>query len=330
MNLIEYPPLPKQIGKLTFPAIAGNWDHSAKTLQQINRAIASRLTEEKIIVAVAGSLGRMDASFGISDFDYLLLLDDESIDGNAIDAKLREVAAELNLPPPNPHGAFVKPIGVEELIRRTGSPDEDVATMAKRLLLLMESKPVYNEAGFKNVIERILAKYLGRVTQDHSKEALFLLNDTIRYFRAICVNYEFSFFKENEKWGLRYVKLLHSRVIMYAGLLFLTLNSSKYGDKPKYIRQHIEKTPLEKILHVYEDNSDRAYAHLLGLYNLFIARMNEPIQRTQLSVEFEDRHSAPVYRELRVTGDALRKELMRFLSARRGTWTDNVFEYLVF
>jgi hypothetical protein len=333
MNPINYPLLPPQVDPKQLPVIAGNWTYSAETLRRVNKALTKCIDRKHVAIAVAGSLGRLDASEQLSDFDYLLLVDDKNLNVAEIESLVREVAGKEKLPLPNPEGAFAQPILVEDLISKTGSAEDDLYISAKRLLLLMESKPLFNELEFKNILNRILDKYLRRVDEDRSKEPLFLLNDIIRYFRGICVNYEFSFWKQNQRWGLRYIKLLHSRILMYSGLLFLVLNSSKTSHaqhKKSYISNHVELTPLEKILHVYEDNGDYSYNYLLGIYNVFLMKMNDAQLRAQLDVDFENRHAAAVYQELRVTGDALRKELMRFLWSRRGCWSDNALEYLIF
>jgi len=333
MKTIRYPRLPSAIDPAHYPYIAANWKSSAETLEKLNSTLTQKIDQEHLAIAVAGSLGRLDASPDLSDFDYLLLINDKGIDANKVDAAIREVAKELALTTPNPIGAFAKPILVQELIEKAGSAEDDLFISAKRLLLLMESKPIYNELEFKNILNRILDRYLRRVDEDRSREPLFLLNDIIRYFRGICVNYEFNFWKQNQKWGLRYIKLLHSRILMYSGLLFLTLNSSKpshAATKRDYILAHVELTPMEKLVHVYQDNDDSSFNYLLSIYNLFLMKMNDPIARSQLDVEFEERHRIPVYQELRVSGDALRKELMRFVFSRRGVWSDNILEYLIF
>src|SRR5439155_11811704 len=101
-----------------------------------------------------------------------------------------------------------------------GDPEEPLRVFGKRLLLLLESQPVYDDAAYAALLDDIVERYAaGYVKEDPTKEWTFLLNDLIRYFRSVCVTYQPDFEHEKEKWSLRNVKLRHSRLIMYAGLL---------------------------------------------------------------------------------------------------------------
>src|SRR6185436_13433920 len=104
----------------------------------------------------------------------------------------------------------------------------NLGSLAQRMLLLMECRPIFNERVYRSAIDQILGRYLDLVRQDPRKDPLVLMNDLVRYFRSICVNYHFNFWRQQEKWGLRNVKLKHSRIILYAGLLFLVVNSTKH------------------------------------------------------------------------------------------------------
>ncbi|MCJ7507862.1 MAG: hypothetical protein MUO85_03925, partial [candidate division Zixibacteria bacterium] len=197
--------------------------------------------------------------------------------------------------------------------------------------LLMESKPIYNESVFRNAVDKILRKYLELIMIDPKKEALFLLNDVIRYFRSICVNYQFNFWKEEDKWVMRNVKLRHSRIIMYAGLLLLILNASKNTeDKFSYMQSKIYLTPIEKIIHVYTDNKDLSFTRILGTYDVFLRKNSDGEIRKALRVDYDERYSNPYYAELKVNSDNLQTEFTRFIFAQKGRWTEQIYEYLIF
>jgi hypothetical protein len=80
------------------------------------------------------------------------------------------------------------------------------------MLLLLEGEWLVNEAGFHSLRREILQRYIGDKMTDHQL-SLFLLNDVIRYYRTMAVDYEFKT-NEGDKpkpWGIRNIKLVFSR-----------------------------------------------------------------------------------------------------------------------
>jgi len=200
------------------------------------------------------------------------------------------------------------------------------------MLLLLESRPVYDDAKYEGLITELFSRYAEYLKDAPDKEYVFLMNDLIRYFRYICVNYQANFWRENENWVIRNLKLRHSRVIMYAGLLFLLGEASKYQgqDKISFVRDHLALTPLERLGLVYENNHDRGFFRVIGLYNVFLSRLSDEAWRTKLNVEYHDRYSLSEFSEMKANSDGLVAELLRFVFARRGQWSDRFFEYLIF
>jgi hypothetical protein len=213
-----------------------------------------------------------------------------------------------------------------------GEATEEVDKLGKRMLLLLESRSVYNPQEYDELIEKLFSKYAEYLTGDPNKEYAFLLNDLIRYFRFICVNYQASFWRENDRWVIRNLKLRHSRIIMYAGLLFLIGEASKYhgNEKISFVRDHLKLTPLERLGLVYESNSDRSFFRVVGPYNVFVSRLSDKDWRDKLNVDYAQRYSLPEFSEMKANSDALVAELLRFVFARRGQWSERFFEYLLF
>jgi hypothetical protein len=302
---------------------------------RLNKALNTKLPElgggKAYSVATAGSFGRMEAS-AQSDLDFMVITDsplDETLCHQIIETAF-DAAKELGISLPNPEGVFAMATPYEELIEKAGAKEDTLDSLAQRMLLLMEAKPVYNEAVFRNAIDLILRKYLAYLLGHPHRDAVFLLNDIIRYFRSICVNYQFNFWREGEKWAVRNAKLHHSRVIMYTGLLFTVLNASIHQDKPAYIRGMVDKTPLERIVAVYLDANDRGYERLLSAYDVFLLRMQDEQAREDLQVEYNDRYTSTAYRQMRISADVIASELTRFVFAQRDRWTQRMFEYLLF
>ena len=201
-----------------FPVLTENWAESRERIQEIRGVLkAGGLPHGVRTLAFAGSLGRMEYG-DASDCDLLVVLTDAARQDEAVaaDAYAQVWAAlgPLNLTPPKPTGTFSTPTSEQHLCdkRNVGAPDEDLRVLAKRLLLLLETQPVYNDAEYETLITGVVNSYAeGYVDKKPTKEWVFLLNDLIRYFRSLCVNYQWDFRTDHVKWPLRNTKLRHSR-----------------------------------------------------------------------------------------------------------------------
>jgi hypothetical protein len=255
---------------------------------------------------------------------------DSSLDNDQ--TLIRTAIEEYGVSPPNKSGVFSAARTIKDLTEHLGLVTEQVDELGKRMLLLLESRSVYNDAKYEALMTEIFSKYSEYVKGAPDKEYVFLLNDLIRYYRYICVNYQATFWRENEKWVIRNLKLRHSRVTMYAGLLFLIGEASKYQgeDKISFVRNHLALTPLERLGLVYKENHDHGFFRLSGLYNVFLSRLSDEDWRTKLNVEYDHRYTLPEFAEMKANSDALVAELIRFVFARRGQWSDRFFEYLIF
>jgi hypothetical protein len=324
------------------PVLTGNWKKSRDRIQQIREQLEkSGLPRGVRTLAVAGSLGRME--FGdASDCDLLVVLTDAARQNPAIanDAYERVWAAlePLNLELPKATGTFSMPTSEQHLCdkRNVGAPDEDLRVLAKRLLLLLETQPVYNDEEYEKLITGVVNSYAeGYVKEKPTKEWVFLLNDLIRYFRSLCVNYQWDFRTDHMKWPLRNTKLRHSRLAMYGGLLLLLGQCSlEKGDKVAWLRQRLKMTPLERIAWTYASNGDHEIAKLLGFYETFLAGISDPAVRTALNKadpdSYEKRYDNEHYKRLKGNSDGFVTELLRFTFARSGTWSSRFFEYLIY
>ncbi|MCJ7655105.1 MAG: hypothetical protein MUO97_07395 [Dehalococcoidia bacterium] len=316
-----------------YETLKRNRNYAITLLTQINASLNKKYGDgDGFCIAVAGSYGRLEAS-ELSDID-LFIVHDDIIDKRKADI-LRERALleirSLCISVPNPRGVFVEPSHLGTLIENIGSFDDPVRQLSQRMLLLMESRPLYNGNFFRNAIKKLINRYCEYVVYNPEKEFVVLLNEVIKYFRTICLNYQFTFWRENEQWPIRNLKLRHSRIVMYGGLLLLVLNASKYGRaKCNYLEEHISFTPLENICHVYLDN-DEDPAQFLPFYEKFLSMMSDKkVRENLIGLGYLERYKSDYYKELKDNSDKLCSELTRFVLSRRGVWTDSAFEYLLF
>jgi len=320
-----------------YMALENNWNISKKRIDQIRECLNNiEINRAVETVAAAGSIGRMEASKDVSDADLIVVLSNninlESDVAKEAYNSVWEALKSLELPKPNSEGVFAHPTNQEQLLGSIGKADEKLDVFGKRLLLLLESQPVYREDNYKYTINSIVDSYADKyVKTDSKKEWTLLLNDLIRYFRAITVNYQWTFDQQPEKWTLRNIKLRHSRLVMYSGLLMLLGEASKERqEKVPWLKERLRMTPMERLAWVYEQNEDWNFHRIAGLYNVFLSKLSEEEVRKNLNVAYEERYNNPEFALLKANSDGLVAELLRFIFARRGSWSERFFEYLIF
>jgi predicted nucleotidyltransferase len=231
-----------------YHSITENWEFSHRSLVEIRRRLQSAFDDPALMIAVAGSLGRLEASQE-SDLDFIIV-STEPRDTTSVRTRVEELIQDMGFALPKADGVFSEGSSLKELLEGVGTADENLGHLARRMLLLLESQPILNDNLYSVVIEKVFERYTGHVKRENHKQFAFLVNDLIRYFRSICVNYQSTFWRENEKWPLRNLKLRHSRVIMYAGLLFLLGHASRVsgGQRVDFVQASLNLTPLDRIV----------------------------------------------------------------------------------
>lgn len=341
-----------------YPAIRRALGFSRETLQRIRNALTRVIGDPhhgvSPFVAVSGSLARLEAAY-TSDVDCMIVYPDaipedapafrERVYETIASVKVKTPDGERPLDKPNPRGVFAGDASGADLLGKIGSRDEAYDNIARRLLLLLESEPLWNGAYFTELRTTLIKAYARDVSDDETKHFVLLINDLIRYFRTICVNYHAVKETDPAMWPIRNVKLRHSRILMYTSLLYCLGELSKFdysrpgrrrtdhGQPPKkadLLRSYIEMPALERFVHLYEDNDDDNLFRLLGPYNNFLEALGERSSRDELrQLDYPERYGSPAFAALKTNSDAFAAELMRFLFARRGSWSDRFYEYLV-
>ena len=211
--------------------LQGNVDHLVEGARQSESFIAdasSFLTTavdpspDDLDVLLFGSIARREAS-GTSDFDFLVVahrLPDIVIRTRELITNGREAARQLHLDPPGASGIFGTVISAPDLTERIGLEQDTNVTLSRRILLLQESVSIYRPALREHLMRAVLERYL---VENRSSEKVprFLLNDLLRYWRTIAVDYQAKRWEKHgaSGWGLRYLKLIISRKLAFVGTL---------------------------------------------------------------------------------------------------------------
>ena len=102
------------------------------------------------------------------------------------------------------------------MARHIGLHHDDNRKSTQRMLLMLESQPVANDSVHQACWDQVLRGYLDESIKDNTPPRFFL-NDVVRYWRTICVDFVGKEREDSEKWGLRIAKLRTSRKLLFAG-----------------------------------------------------------------------------------------------------------------
>ncbi len=142
-----------------------------------------------------GSSGRGDMGRG-SDLDLYVVGEarPHPVQPNPpfLAAALSAAIAEVGLPPLDGEGKYAVPVPARSLLAHLGDPKDDSSgALTKRMLLLLESQPLFGEEAYAALLDQVLGAYW--VTHQPSMERYLpfvLVNDIVRYWRTVLLNHE--------------------------------------------------------------------------------------------------------------------------------------------
>lgn len=207
-----------------------------------------------------GSWGRYELT-SESDDDWGLLLDnpETEVEDPAVDAALehlREVFDEEKAP--GRQAYFGCAFHTHPLRDQIGLDEDDTRNLTRRMLLLLESVAVTGPDVHRDAQDRVLSRYLEYHRRSY-RPPRFLLNDVMRDWRTICVDFEGKAAQdrrervEKDKFVMRNAKLRTSRKMLYAsGLLPVLL--CRFVDEAAigpFLRRQIDSLVTDRIARAF-------------------------------------------------------------------------------
>lgn len=271
---------------------------------------------QQLIVGVNGSYARREATSG-SDVDLFVLYRKDAIaDANSAQEVLRTRLRAAGFKMPANGGVFEAPLSVSYLSQTIGGMDDKNEFITRRMLLLLEGEWLYNESGFNDARTRLLTQYVApNIRADQI--CMFLLNDIIRYWRTICVDFEYKVQSDNKPREIRLIKLRFSRMLLFfAGVMAVgATHGLERNAKIAKLSELLALPAYERLTKLAGDKASPA----LELYARFLSALDDPKVREALSQPQSVQAESEEYQQLRAQAQQFRGHLLTLLKEHFGT-----------
>ncbi len=300
-----------------FPAIDRAKSYSEERLVALRERIANLVPASETVLT-CGSYARREASTE-SDIDFFVITQQpDPTDGKHFEADalpwfdgLKAAINEVVPIGPAEGGAFSNVESRDAMLHNIGGEQDNNAKMTRRMLFLLEGEWLFNAEGLRAIRRQILERYIGSGISDHQL-ALFLLNDIIRYYRTMAVDYEFKTGEgpTPKPWGIRNIKLIFSRKLLYASGLFSVGKTADraWARKIDLLEALFDLPVIDRMVAICGQAKIEA---LLTSYDHFLQRLEEPHVRERLKNLKRESREDPLFRELKNEGHNFTRELMK-------------------
>ena len=269
-----------------------------------------QFTSDDVDVVVFGSLARREWTSG-SDVDWTMLIDGQANPEHRVTSrKIAEAIRESGLPAPGAEGIFGNMAFSHEIVHHIGGQADTNRNTTQLVLLLLEATalrdPTDELAGpYARMVRQILNRYLvsdsnfHSRTDDESRIPRFLLNDIVRYWRTMCVDFAYKDWEQaGKKWAIRNIKLRTSRKLLFFAGLLMVFSCFKNdllrrdGESPndyllnlqKHLLNFVQSTPLDIVVWSLRAlEMDAQCRDLFGAYEEFLSRISKEALREHLS-----------------------------------------------
>ncbi len=140
------------------------------------------------------------------------------------------------------------------------------------MLLLLESKHIIRKGIYDKSLKEIVENYYKDGTGKKKFKPLFLLNDLLRYWRTLCLNYEEGRQKRNKPWREKNINLKFSRrLTVFATILPLVVEENIPKDTFLMYCKHSSLERLAKALDKLDNSFEEGWKEFLDSYETFLS-----------------------------------------------------------
>ncbi len=286
----------------------------------MRRVFAGEPLADDVSVCVFGSLARDEFTDG-SDHDWAILTNEpHAHDDSSVVAALQIVEKHLGKEDHAPGNTkvFGMPFDVRTLVESVGLDGDSNTNLTRRMLLLLESRSLtgtVHEAGWRSVLDH----YMNHGVKNY-RPPRFPLNDVVRYWRTVCVDFEGKHRDPNgndPKWATRNAKLRTSRKLLFAGgLLPIMLCHVRTTDEiPSFLATWFTAVPLDKVAaaFIWADMQPEG-ARALATYDRWLSIQQDKSARDELRTLTRDtRRSSQLFADVVDLGRQFERTLLALL-----------------
>jgi hypothetical protein len=169
---------------------------------------------------------------------------------------------------------------------------------------------------YSAVMTALLERYLDQSVSDY-RVPRFLLNDVIRYWRTICVDFAAKEHRGPDKWAVRNAKLRTSRKLLFCGAMLpcFACAGLRRNEMIAFLASQLAMPPTDRVAQAFLENDAADWGgRALGAYDDFLGLLDDPDIRDELSsLSREDSlHSEP-FAETKRLGELLEQGLLALM-----------------
>lgn len=283
-----------------YPSLKAANEFSTAIIEKLDQ-LNKKYSESGVCLAITGSLGRQEATIE-SDFDAYIICENKTIDRSTCNELWAEAAGIANLKKPSNKGSFgsEKISFIDEILVDVGGNNDTNIKISQRILIILESKFCGSLATSDKLVDSIIKRYISDEITNH-QIGMFLLNDIIRFYRTMCVDFEYKTIEDSKPWAIRNVKLVFSRKLIYfAGLLMCAEMAQASAEQKRTICKSLMKmSPTERIRFILGSEALKP----LKIYDEFLQKIGDASFRKKISkVSSQTRATSAEFTDLKNRG----------------------------
>lgn len=284
-------------------------------MKAVQLALAQlRFPFDYMCVIALGSYGRLEASEGASDFEWLLIVDDERVNEQeavVAQADLTRLFAEVfGRERLSINKTFGQLCQFSDLGTMVGGLAETNRMLTYRMLTLTEGMPLSPGDGHERVLRHLASVYANSHTAGH--RLLSLATDVGRYYRTVRASYKHKVDEQRKPWAVRAIKnRSYRRFAFFSTALDFVARGPRisYDIEPLFDRslvaafmRSMAAPPINRLADALQAlEVDATLANdSLAAYEHIHAALASPVTRHALDgLNAEDRTLQPYYQTLR-------------------------------